>query len=125
MTRLMRYMLNYRGKKLVVAYCNPSKKALYNLPPPIIEQVRGSSVSECFLKVVNQYEDGTIFRYTTDGSYPTLESPILESDMVFKENCIVKVIAVHDGDNFISVSASYGSIEIDNLRNGIPMWSIG
>lgn len=125
MTRLMRYMLNYRGKKLVVAYCKPSKRKLHNLPSPIIEQVSTSNVWECMIRICNRYEDGTIYRYTTDGSYPTLESPILESSTVFDKNCIVKVIAVHESNETISISASFGSIEIDNLKAGIPSWSVG
>lgn len=125
MTRLMRYMLNYRGNKLVVAYCNLSKRAVYNLPPPLLEQIPTSNVWECMIRILNTYEKGTIYRYTTDGSNPTVDSPILNEDTVFKENCIVKVIAVHESDKIISVSASFGSIEINNLRNGIPIWRIG
>ena len=125
MTRLMRYMLNYRGKKLVVAYCTLSKRKLYNLPSPSIEQVSTSKVWECTIRICNKYEDGTIYRYTIDGSYPTLNSPVLEGSTIFDKNCIVKVIAVHESNEIISISASFGSIEIDNLKAGIPSWSVG
>ena len=124
MTRLMRYMLNYRGKKLVVAYCKLSKRKLYNLPPPELEIVETNNSWQCKIAILNGYAKGTTYRYTTDGTYPTVKSPIFDENTLIDTNCTVRIIAVYETENIMYLSASFGEVKITDLKNEIPEYDI-
>lgn len=125
MARLMRYMINYQGNKIFSTLSiKLSKPIIYNLNPPILERVDVGKISECSIKVTNTFSDGVRYLYTDDGSDPTKDSAELTSGMRITKNCTIKVIAMVEDANSISMSASAGVLVIDDLRNEMPIFRI-
>lgn len=128
MARLMRYMINYQGRKLFSTLSiRLSKSVLYSLPPPVMEPVFQDGVSwECRIGIVNKdaFPDGTVFYYTLDGSDPTRESAVLAEDTVIGRNLTVRMLAVCEEEHAVLMSADIGTLVIDALRNGIPVFTI-
>lgn len=115
MARLMRYMINYQGRKLFSTLSiKLSKPVIYNLAPLILERVDTGRVSQCGISVANSYPIGVRYLYTDDGTEPTMSSPELPS--VIEKNCTIKAIAVVEYQNRIEMSASAGVLVIDDLR---------
>lgn len=123
MARLMRYMLNYQGRKLFSTLSiKLSKPVIYSLSPPILERVDTGKVYECGISVANGYPSSVKYLYTDDGTQPTSESPELPS--VIDKNCTIKAIAVVEYQDRIEISASAGVLVIDDLRLAIPAFTI-
>lgn len=127
MARLMRYMINYQGRKLFSTLSiKLAKPIVYSLAPPVPEAVFTDGVCwECGLTVTNKntFPSGTVYRYTIDGSRPDGGSPILTDGTVIDRNCTVNIIAVCEESDAVLISASTGEITIDTLRNAVPtLW---
>ena len=123
MARLMRYMLNMKGNKIFsTLYIKLSKPVIYSLVPPILERVDVGRISECGINVTNTFPEGVKYLYTDDGTYPTKDSPELP-DRITK-NCTIQVIAVVEQRDAVLISASTGSLVIDDLRNEMPAFRL-
>lgn len=129
MARLMRYMINYQGRKLFSTLSiKLAKPIVYSLAPPVPEAVFTDGVCwECGLSITNKntFPSGTVYRYTLDGSRPDINSAILTDSTVIDRNCTVRIVAIYEGEDVIRMSASAGELIIDTLRNGIPSFTIG
>lgn len=128
MARLMRYMFNMNGRKLFsTVHIKLGKPLVYDLVPPVIEIVPYDTEPwHCGLNVINKsgYAEGTVFYYTTDGSEPTKRSLLLTADTEIDRNCTVRIIAVNEGSKTTHISATFGELIVDSLRNGIPIFWI-
>lgn len=125
MSRLMRYMINYQGNKIVTTHLKLSKPISYNLSPVTLEKVESDVLWRCQVKINGGYEVGVKFAYTLDGTDPTINSPTITDRYIdISSNCTVKVIAIVESNLLIRVSASVTSINIDDLRNGMPVYGI-
>lgn len=123
MARLMRFMINYQGNKIFSTLSiKLSKPVLYDLSPPMLERVDTGRISECGISVSNSFPEGVGFLYTDDGTDPTKSSPELPERIT--KNCTVKVIAIVEHDDYISISASAGVLVIDDLRNEMPIFRL-
>lgn len=123
-TRLARWMLSYQGKKIVTAYCNPSKYKLYNLSPVVIERIDIGFSYKCQIRFSNN-RSGVKYIYTLDGSEPTLSNgTVIENDTIeLGSNCTIKAIAVIESRYVIEISASVSSMSIADLK--LPLVSFG
>ena len=128
MARLMRYMINYQGNRIIsTVHIKLSKPVLYSLVPPMMEKAMTDGVCwECGLNILNSsaFPSGAVFYYTVDGSEPTRQSAVLTADTVIDRNCTVRMIAVYEETKVIRISASVGELIIDDLRNGMPIFWI-
>lgn len=127
MARLMRYMINYQGRKLFSTLSiKLAKPIVYSLAPPVPEAVFTDGVCwECGLTITNKnvFPSGTVYRYTIDGSRPDNNSAILTDSTVIDRNCIVNIVAVCEQPDAVLMSASTGEFIIDNLRTAVPtLW---
>ena len=124
MARLMRYMLNYQGRKLFANMSiKLSKPVLFSLSPPVLEKRQEDGVSwQCGLDILNTeaYPEGTVFHYTIDGSEPTRESAVFTENTIIDRNCTVRMIGVWEGEKSVRMTAVDGAIEIADLRNAVP-----
>lgn len=127
MARLMRYMINYQGRKLFSTLSiKLAKPVVYSLTSPVVSAVFDDEICwECGLTITNKsaFPAGTVYRYTLDGSRPDGGSPILTDGTVIDRNCTVNIIAVCEESDAVLMSASTGELIIDNLRNAVPtLW---
>lgn len=126
MARLMRYMINYQGRKLFSTLSiKLSKPVLYTLPPPILEKVMQDGVTwECCVRLLTSYPEGTIFYYTTDGSEPTESSAVFSDGLIINRNLTIRMIAVCEGEKTVQKSADVGILVIDDLKNAMPVFTL-
>lgn len=128
MARLMRYMINYQGRKLFSTLSiKLSKPVVYSFPPPLLKQSFEDGVCwECRLSVANMtaFNKGTVFRYTVDGSVPDESSPAFIDGVLIDRNCTVRIIAIYEDKNTIIKSADAGTLTISTLRNAVPWFQL-
>lgn len=124
MSRLMRYMINYQGNKIVKAYCTLSKYKLYSLSPVVIERIDIGFSYKCQIRFSNK-RSGVKYIYTLDGSEPTLSNgTVIENDTIeLVSNCTIKAIAIIESLHVIEISASVSSMSISDLK--LPLVSFG
>ena len=123
-TRLVRWMLNYQGKKIVTAYCTPSKYKLYSLSPVVIERIDIGFSYKCQIRFSHN-RSGVKYIYTLDGSEPTLSNgTVIENDTIeLASNCTIRAIAIIESRHVIEISASISSMSIADLK--LPLVSFG
>lgn len=123
-TRLARWMLSYQGKKIVTAYCTPSKYKLYSLSPVVIERIDIGFSYKCQIRFSHN-RSGVKYIYTLDGSEPTLgNGTVIENDTIeLVSNCTIKAIAIIESRHVIEISASVSSMSISDLK--LPLVSFG
>lgn len=126
MARLMRqFMINHQGKKIFSTLSiKLSKPIIYNLSPPVLEKVATDRTDECYIKVINTFPSGVVYRYTVDGTDPTKDSDVLTGTTKITRNCTVKAITMIESATSISMSASAGVLVIDDLRNNMPIFRL-
>ncbi len=98
-----------------ITFATSSKRALIDeitlvesVPAPVIEPNGGEFAESQMVSI--SAKDGTI-HYTTDGSDPTVESPIYENPFEITTTTTVKAIVINDGETSSVTSAIFTKVE--------------